>query len=577
MEDQHMEMDMENAELRRKLQETAETAAETAKTTEPTAKSTTAKPSYSEKSTTAKPPYSEKISVNDDDDYLDGDTEHHDNSDDDYLCEHDDISSALWAETHPVLAMERFFSASTLRPLQSEHDKKWLSSIGSLMAYLRKCKEADFAALSAALVAGADILTAVTNLSKRISAFLGEVDFLTAVCVSHAVLGEPTTAKEPSAFAFKAAESVNAVWRAYLKSEPGTVKLLQAQVRSNTVPEALKGVNVSVPNVNAAKFDPVSNPSYRKAHLTMLILIKDALVAAADAHNTPQHLRTCWVDSFPSGGTCDDVDLIISKQLSAYNSLVARTGKHVSDEERVNRLRHCFSADLLSEFNDHLARARIDASCMDWATCVDIARAAQGVFRSRQTHSSASLPPPSQRSTSSPSAVSPSPSRLVFPKEDSTWVAYHKSDLIAFGMCSLIMHKGDCDRENCPYDHDLPQKIDLDSAAWKTAVVKSEAYRARKKAVGSKPAEPVACFALAGDEGAADPPAEPEVPPPPPPPLPGSLVVDTTVDPPTVGFVKVEVQDVFDGDDNEGLPPCIDDPIPVCEMPPPSGSVPVDE
>ena len=141
--------------------------------------------------------------------------------------------------------MERFFSASTLRPLQSEHDKKWLSSIGSLMAYLRKCKEADFAALSAALVEGADILT---NLSKRISAFLGEVDFLTAVCISHAVLDEPTAAKEPSAFSFKAAESVNAVWRAYLKSEPGTVKLLQTQVRSNTVPEALKGVNVSVPN-----------------------------------------------------------------------------------------------------------------------------------------------------------------------------------------------------------------------------------------------------------------------------------------------------------------------------------------
>ena len=176
MEDQHMEMDMENAELRRKLQETAETAAETAKTTEPTtAKSTTAKPSYSEKSTTAKPPYSEKISVNDDDDYLDGDTEHHDNSDDDYLCEHDDISSALWAETHPVLAMERFFSASTLRPLQSEHDKKWLSSIGSLMAYLRKCKEADFAALSAALVEGADILVSEPGTVSEAAAGPSEV------------------------------------------------------------------------------------------------------------------------------------------------------------------------------------------------------------------------------------------------------------------------------------------------------------------------------------------------------------------------------------------------------------------
>ena len=50
------------------------------------------------------------------------------------------------------------------------------------------------------------------------------------------------------------------------------------------MPEALKGVNVSVPNINAEKLDPVSNPNYKKAHLTMLILIKDALVAAADAH-----------------------------------------------------------------------------------------------------------------------------------------------------------------------------------------------------------------------------------------------------------------------------------------------------
>ena len=163
------------------------------------------------------------------------------------------------------------------------------------------------------------------------------------------------------------------IWRAYLKNEPGTVKLLQAQVRPNTVHEALKGVNMAVPNINAEKLDPVSNPNYKKAYLTMLILIKDALVAAADAHNTPQHLRNCWVDSFPCGGSCDDVDLIISRQLSAYNSLVARTGKHVSDEERVNRVRHCFSPAFRDEFNDHLARARIDASCMDWATCLDIA------------------------------------------------------------------------------------------------------------------------------------------------------------------------------------------------------------
>ena len=99
MEDQHMEMDMENADLRKKLQEAATT---TAKTKKP--KTT--------KSTTASPPNSGKFSVNDDGDYLDNDTANpHNNSDDNYLCDDDDISSALWAETHPVLAMERYFSA----------------------------------------------------------------------------------------------------------------------------------------------------------------------------------------------------------------------------------------------------------------------------------------------------------------------------------------------------------------------------------------------------------------------------------------------------------------------------------
>ena len=104
-------------------------------------------------------------------------------------------------------------------------------------------------------------------------------------------------------------------------------------------------------------------------------------------------------------------------------------------------------------------------------------------------------------------------------------------------------------------------------------MIKSEAYRARKKAESSKPVGPVACFGLMGDDSAADAHADAEVPPPPPPA--GSRVVDTSVHPPTVGFVKVEVQDVFDGLDDDDLPPCIDDPIPVCEMPPPPGSVPI--
>ena len=83
MEDQHMEMDMENADLLKKLQEAATT---TAKTKKP--KTT--------KSTTASLPNSEKFSVNDDDDYLDDETEHHHgDSDDDYLCEDDDISCSV--------------------------------------------------------------------------------------------------------------------------------------------------------------------------------------------------------------------------------------------------------------------------------------------------------------------------------------------------------------------------------------------------------------------------------------------------------------------------------------------------
>ena len=98
MEHQHMEMDTENAELRRKLQEAATKTAKTKKTN-------------TAKSATANLPNSDNFSVNDDDDYLDEETENpHGDSDDDYLCEDDDVSSALWAETHPVLAMERFFS-----------------------------------------------------------------------------------------------------------------------------------------------------------------------------------------------------------------------------------------------------------------------------------------------------------------------------------------------------------------------------------------------------------------------------------------------------------------------------------
>ena len=62
MEDQHMEMDMEDAELRKNLQEAATKTAKTKKTN-------------TAKSTTASLPNSEFFSVNDDDDYLDEDTE----------------------------------------------------------------------------------------------------------------------------------------------------------------------------------------------------------------------------------------------------------------------------------------------------------------------------------------------------------------------------------------------------------------------------------------------------------------------------------------------------------------------
>ena len=106
--------------------------------------------------------------------------------------------------------------------------------------------------------------------------------------------------------------------------------------------------------------------------------------AAAECHNTPQVLRARWVDSFPSNS--DSVDHIISMQSRAYDSLVARLGRHVPDEERINRVRSCFSPALLCEFNDQLARAGIDASNMPWDKCIGLAREAQRVFAARCTH-----------------------------------------------------------------------------------------------------------------------------------------------------------------------------------------------
>ena len=63
MEDRHTELDMENAELRKRLQEAA---TKTTKTTKPkTAKSTTANPPNSEKFTA-----NDELTANDEEDYL---------------------------------------------------------------------------------------------------------------------------------------------------------------------------------------------------------------------------------------------------------------------------------------------------------------------------------------------------------------------------------------------------------------------------------------------------------------------------------------------------------------------------
>ena len=70
---------------------------------------------------------------------------------------------------------------------------------------------------------------------------------------------------------------------------------------------------------------------------------------------------------------------------------------------------------------------------------------------------------------------------MVYPQTDAEFTKSHKSDLIQFGVCGRWL-SGTCDRDPCPFEHALPQAIDLSSDEWKIAAKGAAEYRAKRRA-----------------------------------------------------------------------------------------------
>ena len=172
---------------------------------------------------------------------------------------------------------------------------------------------------------------------------------------------------------------------------------VKRQFETNAVPADLVVPNATAPVPNEWLFDPAQDSAYEKAYETVQVLLHVALVQASEVHNPPEVLLATWHSSFPAAGSCDDVDFICAQQLESYTALVARIGRQIPDEERVQRLRDCFSATLQAEFTDMLAKAHISKSFTPWGKCKELAQAAQRVVVARLSH------------------VSPSPSPFVTP------------------------------------------------------------------------------------------------------------------------------------------------------------------
>ena len=383
-------------------------------------------------------------------------------------------------------------------------------NVGSLLTFIKKHYEADFAALDAALVDGAGLIAAVTTLTGHISQLLqGDAQLLIPVVLSHAVISRPG---DPTPFSAKAAECVTHTWRAYMRSHPSEVRALLRHTEADTVPQHLKAPGPTWTGPQACRLDPAQFAQYQKAYSTVLTLLKAALAAASATHHTPQALRCAWAASFPAKS--DDVSYILAQQAPPYEALISRTGCDVDKEERKRRLRACFSPALLHEHNDLMARAGQDASCVPWADCVDYAVQAAAYLKLRKTHEAPPPPPPPVPPQRNPNAqiraaTQRGPHSIVRPAADAAWVRANRSPLISYGICSKIVFCGECDRppDACPFQHELPERIDTASAEWQAALRKSEDYHARKN--GHREAVAAPARATPAAPPAAPPPHEP--------------------------------------------------------------------
>ena len=101
--------------------------------------------------------------------------------------------------------------------------------------------------------------------------------------------------------------------------------------------------------------------------------------------------------------------------------------------------------------------------------CVRLAKTAQLVDAARQSHAS----------TKKKSTQKGNQQQLIYPDANADWVRTHRPELVSFGICSRFLKNGDCSADGCPFEHGIPASIDLNSTAWKDAVQKAAAYRAR--------------------------------------------------------------------------------------------------
>ena len=468
------EMAMENdaqARIIQKLQaKIGTTKSENGTTTKTTKDETTTKDGNEEDD--------EEGNLRDEDSENEENDEDDDDDDDEGYLKDDDDASLQWVEENPVYALDAWISPCfPPTALQGKVKDKWLVNIGSLTTHVRSCFQDEFDALSAALLTGNDVPGAVTTLVKQVSDHLGEAAFLTPVLLSRTVIAASST----STFAAKAADVVNQTWRAYMKSEPKHITQLRAQIKANEVPERLTEPDPHAPTPMAYRLQPTTHKKYHQAYETVLVLLKEALNAAARISITPRELRQAWISSFPKA--CDDVQYIISQQRSAYEALVAALGEDLPDKERIATLRACFSPRLLQKHSDELADAGHDADTVKWLPCIKLAKKAAGYLRRRKTYDPTTTTTKTTTTNTTTTTTNTRNQQLKHLCSDPDWVNAHRSDLIAYGICSNYVIRGTCDKgDACSFLHELPETIDLGGPKWQAACERAAAYRSKKRA-----------------------------------------------------------------------------------------------